>query len=86
MEPIRKVWALQDAKNRFSQVVDEAARGGPQVITRRGKETAVVLSFRDYRRLVASGTRLIDVLRRAPKVAGGLAVDRSPDTGRPIEL
>jgi antitoxin Phd len=30
-------WSLQDAKNRFSAVVDAAARGEPQMVTRRGK-------------------------------------------------
>ena len=39
------------AKNRLSEVVDKAIDQGPQVITRRGVETAVVLSFDDYRRL-----------------------------------
>jgi prevent-host-death family protein len=38
------VWTLQDAKNRFSAVVDAAARGEPQKVTRRGKWVSVVLS------------------------------------------
>jgi prevent-host-death family protein len=37
-------WTLQDAKNRFSAVVDAAARGEPQMVTRRGKWVSVVLS------------------------------------------
>ena len=37
-------WTLQDAKNRFSAVVDAAACGGPQKVTRRGKWVSVVLS------------------------------------------
>ena len=37
------VWTLQDAKNRFSAVVDAAARGEPQKVTRRGKWVSVVL-------------------------------------------
>ena len=41
-------WKLQDAKNRFSEVVNEAVRSGPQIVTRRGKETAVVLSMESY--------------------------------------
>ena len=42
-------WALQDAKNRFSELVDTAAREGPQTITRRGKDTAVLLSVDQFR-------------------------------------
>jgi len=45
------VWALQDAKNRFSAVVDAAARGEPQKVTRRGKLVSVVLSAEEYERL-----------------------------------
>ena len=49
-------WALQDAKNRFSEVVDAALRGQPQVVTRRGIDTAVVVAHEDYARLVAART------------------------------
>jgi antitoxin Phd len=79
-------WQLQEAKNRFSEVVDEALRSGPQVITRHGEETAVVVSFDEWTRLARRRGRLIDVLRRAPKVPGGLEVTRSSDTGRDLEL
>jgi prevent-host-death family protein len=82
-------WQLQEAKNRFSEVVDEALRSGPQVITRHGEETAVVVSFDEWTRLArrhGRRGRLIDVLRRAPKVPGGLEVTRSSDTGRDLEL
>lgn len=44
-------WALQDAKNRLSEVVDAALRGQPQIVTRRGVETAVILSHDEYARL-----------------------------------
>ena len=47
--PLR--WSLQDAKNKFSAVVDAAARGVPQVVTRRGVETVVVISFKEFERL-----------------------------------
>lgn len=45
------VWTLQDAKNRFSAVVDAAATGEPQKVTRRGKWVSVVLSAAEYERL-----------------------------------
>ena len=41
-------WTLQDAKNKFSAVVNAACAGTPQVVTRRGKPAAVVLSMHDY--------------------------------------
>jgi prevent-host-death family protein len=47
------MWTLQDAKNRFSQVVDAALDGRPQEVTRRGKPAVVVLSATEYARLVS---------------------------------
>lgn len=47
------MWTLQDAKNRFSAVVDAALAGEPQEVTRRGKPAVVVLSAQEYQRLLA---------------------------------
>ncbi len=47
-------WQLQEAKNRFSAVVDAALTGEPQEVTRRGKPVVVVVAFEDYRRLCKS--------------------------------
>ena len=44
-------WSLQDAKNRFSAVVDAALAGEPQKVTRRGKPAVVVLAVEEYERL-----------------------------------
>ena len=41
-------WPLQDAKNKFSQVVDSALQGTPQVVTRRGVPVVVVVSAEQY--------------------------------------
>jgi len=46
-----EIWTLQDAKNRFSAVVDAALEGRPQLVTRRGKPVTVVLAATDYERL-----------------------------------
>jgi antitoxin Phd len=78
-------WQLQDAKNRFSELVGEAQRSGPQVVTVRGKEAAVVLGHEDYRRLVRRKS-IVDVLLSAPRVKGGLAVERSRELGRDPKL
>jgi prevent-host-death family protein len=45
------VWSLQDAKNRFSEVVRAARMGTPQVVTRRGERAVVVLAAEAYDRL-----------------------------------
>ena len=47
------MWSLQEAKNRFSSVVNAALEGTPQEVTRRGKPAVVVVSTLEYRRLLA---------------------------------
>lgn len=46
-------WQLQEAKNKLSEVVDTSLRQGPQIISRRGRNTAVVISYEDYQRYIA---------------------------------
>jgi prevent-host-death family protein len=48
---MRSSWSLQDAKNSFSAVVDAAAHGKPQVVTKHGKPAVVVVSADEYERL-----------------------------------
>jgi prevent-host-death family protein len=43
-------WQLQHAKARFSELVDDAVEKGPQIVTRRGIDTAVVVSIDEWRR------------------------------------
>ena len=44
-------WPLQDAKNKFSALVDAALAGVPQRVTRRGQPAVVVLAVDEYERL-----------------------------------
>jgi antitoxin Phd len=56
-------WQLQDAKARFSELIDDTLAKGPQLVTRRGLDTAVVVSFEEWRRLnEASRPTLKEVL------------------------
>jgi prevent-host-death family protein len=59
-------WQLQDAKNRFSEVVKAAETKGPQVITVRGKETAVVVSMSAFRKMAEKNQSLSEFLRNSP--------------------
>jgi len=43
-------WQLQDAKARFSKFVEDAVEKGPQIVTKRGVETAVLISFEEWKR------------------------------------
>ena len=69
-------WKLQDAKAQFSAVVENALRGVPQHVTRRGKQAVVVVSQQDFELLQrgTSGTartasNLIEHLLAIPKEA-----------------
>ncbi len=80
-------WKLEDAKARFSEVVRRAATVGPQLVTVRGKETAVILAAEHYKRLLPK-QKNVDPLSRFLKGLGlaALEVDREVDTGRDIDL
>jgi antitoxin Phd len=47
-------WPVQDAKARFSELLDACVSEGPQVVTRRGTETAVLVTIEEWRRLQAA--------------------------------
>jgi prevent-host-death family protein len=81
-----RVWQLQEAKNKLSEVVEHALHDGPQVITRRGKETAVLLSCKEYRTLLVNQQKLSDFFRESP-LAGielDLTRDQSPVRADPF--
>ena len=59
---MKRIWQLQEAKNKFSEVVQEALSDGPQVITKRGVETVIVLSYSEYRKLLSSQKKLSEFL------------------------
>ena len=60
-------WPLQNAKNRFSEVVQSARREGPQTVTLRGERAAVVLSAADYDALIRDRPSLVDDLLSGPQ-------------------
>jgi antitoxin Phd len=66
-------WSVQDAKNRFSEVV-EAAKGAPQTVTKHGKPAAVVVGVAEYERLRrlerARAPSFADVLLSMPQDGG----------------
>lgn len=78
-------WQVQEAKSRFSEVIESAEQKGPQIITRHGTERAVVLSIKDFRALTAHKPGLKEYLLGGPKV-GDFAIERDGDTGREIVL
>ena len=45
------IWQLQEAKQKFSQLVRRAMEEGPQTVTRHGEEAVIVISASEFRRL-----------------------------------
>ncbi|MCB8747869.1 type II toxin-antitoxin system Phd/YefM family antitoxin [Rhodoferax sp. U2-2l] len=77
-------WQLQEAKSRFSELVEQALSNGPQWVTRRGEEAVVVLAAADYR-LLQQGPSLVKVLTNAPR-GEPLVLQRSVEPVRDLYL
>jgi antitoxin Phd len=82
-----RVWQLQEAKSRFSEVFDRAWAEGPQKVTRRAKQAVVVLAEEQYQRLTSPEEHFVDRYRRLIKAAGpDLEVERLRSGPRKVEL
>ncbi|MGV1097828.1 type II toxin-antitoxin system Phd/YefM family antitoxin [Thiovibrio sp. JS02] len=83
---IENHWQLQDAKNKFSNLVDKAQHNGPQVVTKHGKDAVVVLSIDEYKKLIKPKTNLVNFFQTSPLAKEALDLTRSKETPRDIEL
>jgi antitoxin Phd len=78
-----RTWQLQEAKSKFSEVVEEALANGPQLITKRGEEAVIVLSYLEYRKLMTSQQKLSEFFRESPLAGIDLELDRDKSKLRP---
>lgn len=79
-------WKLRDAKAQFSKVVEEAFSSGPQFITcKRGKQV-VVLSVKEYEKLVPVKPDFRKLLLSCPKVDEDFTIERKQDLPREIDF
>jgi antitoxin Phd len=74
-----KTWPVQDAKARFSELLDTCLREGPQMVTKRGAEAAVLVPARDWQRLQQAARPTLKELLLAPSPRGELEI---PKRGR----
>lgn len=80
-------WQLQEAKNKLSQLIKQAAGGEAQVVTVHGHPAAVVVSAEEYARLIRRrGGKLSEALLVPDIAADDLDFSRERDTGRPVGL
>jgi prevent-host-death family protein len=80
-------WKLEDAKARFSEVVRLAGTMGPQLVTIRGKEAAVILAPEDYAQLLPKPKAHLPLVGFLQSLGlDNLDIAREKDTGREIAL
>lgn len=77
-------WQVQEAKARFSEMVERTLREGPQTVTRHGKAVAVLVRADQYRRLRSGGKTFKALLASAP--LDGIEIRRSRQKARIIRL
>jgi prevent-host-death family protein len=82
----KNIWQLQDAKSKFSQLVENAIRHEPQFVTKHGNNAVVILSFDDYQKIIKPQTDLVTFLRSSPLMGAELDISRNKDLPRDIEL
>lgn len=80
------IWQLQDAKNRFSELVNKTLDEGPQVVTRRGEEVVVIISSEEYKKLLKSQSSLLEFFRESPLVGVDLDLERDRSFPRETQL
>jgi prevent-host-death family protein len=91
--PVPDHWQVQEAKQRFSEMIRAVTSQGPQVITRHGEDIAVVIDISEFHRLTRAAVNLTDILLGGPKVDDSIVdvfaeieAERKADPGRAIDL
>ncbi len=79
-------WQLQDAKSKFSMLVEKALHHEPQFVTRHGSDAVVIVSFDDYKKITKPKTDLVTFLQNSPLAGIDLDISRSKDFSREINL
>ncbi|MCK5521213.1 MAG: type II toxin-antitoxin system Phd/YefM family antitoxin [Candidatus Marinimicrobia bacterium] len=83
---VQKHWQLQEAKNKFSHVVEQAEHIGPQFVTKHGKESVVVLSAKFYRKLLRPKKNIVKFFQESPLNELNLDTERIKEQARSIDL
>lgn len=72
----RNRWPLQDAKAKFSEVVQRALDGEPQCVSRQGKDAVIIISYDAVMQAVGAPQNLFDFLQSSPLAGVELDVER----------
>ncbi|MBK1881929.1 type II toxin-antitoxin system Phd/YefM family antitoxin [Luteolibacter pohnpeiensis] len=81
-----RTWQLQEAKNHFSEVVEQAVKCGAQTVTKHGKPTVMIVSVADFEKSMAPKKSLFAAIRECPASLSQLIGDRSADQARDLRF
>lgn len=79
-------WQLQEAKAHLSEVIRLCVQQGPQILTVRGKEEAVLISKQDYEHLIGSKPNFLDFMSSSPFKGLEITFERDQSMIRDIDL
>lgn len=80
------IWPVQEAKNGFCHLLDEAVADNPQIVTRHGRPIAVLVSYERFMKGEEPKESMGAFFRRSPLVGSGIDLERNRETGRTIDL
>jgi prevent-host-death family protein len=81
-----RFWQIQEAKQRFSEVLRGAEAGDPQVVTRHGREVAVLIDIAAYRSFYGRSPDLMEYLMADPVADTDLEIERDDAEPRDVDL
>ena len=81
----KNVWQIQEAKAKFSQLVEEATENGYQTITKQGVPVAVILSKKAFDQITRPKSSFLNFFKNAPCQDVDLDISRSKDFPRDFE-
>lgn len=81
-----QAWSVAEAKARLSELLEHAIHDGPQAISKRGREVAVVVSIEEWRRKTDRSGSLAEFFASSPLRGSDLEVERGDGDARDVEL
>jgi len=79
-------WTVAEAKAKFSEVIDRAQSEGPQVVTRSGRRSVVIVAADEWERKTRRVGNLAEFFAASPLRGSGVRIKRSKDRPRKVDL
>lgn len=82
----KNIWQIQEAKAKFSQLVEDANLKGYQIITKQGEPVAIMLSIKEFDKITQPKTSFLNFFKKAPCQEIELDIKRLKDLPREVDL